>query len=356
MIKFHNVLQNPYKPNPHITSMKNQIKIRAEFHWKLKDNFLTNTLSKTYNLKRVENNPDITIGLVEPTPLTKEFKDSQKKILVAGENLNYKINIFKALEYLTKKTHIKFDMLNKILPRKFLNIKLGLIRKQYHDYIKQISNKPTKGEYAIITNNTKGKNILNFPFFLQVKQIADNLNKLEKKKIINLNKKKKFCCIIISNESSFERIDFFKKLSKYKKVDCFGKTSLTNSDNFLLPKCWTENPKFLSQYKFVISFENSFEEEYITEKLVNTMLANSIPIYRGAPNISEYFNTKSFINYEDHEKSYDKMIEKIIQLDKDDEKYKELLAKPWLTDNNKTTIKNKQKELIIFLDRIMKQN
>ncbi len=335
--------------------MKKEIKVRAEFHWKLKDYFLTNILSKTHNLKKVKTNPDITIGLVEPTPLTKEFKVSPKKILVAGENLNYKINIFKAIEYLTKKTSIKFNILNKTLPRKFLNIKLGLIRKQYYNYIKEIANNSSKGEYAIITNNIKGKNILNLPFFLQVKQITDNLNKLEKKKIIDMNKKRKFCCIIISNESSFERIDFFKQLSKYKKVDCFGKTSLTNSDNSLLPKCWTENPKFLSRYKFVINFENSFEEEYITEKLPNTMLANSIPIYRGAPNILKYFNTKSFINYEDCGKSYFKMIKKIIQLDKDDEKYKEFLLRNWFTDNNKTCIKNKQKELIKFLNKISKK-
>ncbi|MFH0808026.1 MAG: glycosyltransferase family 10 [archaeon] len=333
--------------------MKPQIKIRAEFHWELKDYFLTNLLSKTHNLKRVKTNPDITIGVVEPIPLTEEFKNSPIKILVAGENINYKINIFKALEYLTKKTSIKFNILNKILPRKFLNIKLGLIRKQYYDYIKKIAKDSPKGEYAIITNNLKGKNILNLPFFLQVKQITDNLNKLEKKKIININKKKKFCCIIISNESSFERIDFFKQLSKYKKVDCFGKTSLTNSNNSLLPKCWTENPKFLSQYKFVISFENSFEEDYITEKLLNTMLANSIPIYRGAPNISKYFNTDSFINYENCDKDYGKMIEKIIQLDSDNEKYKKFIKKDWMTRKNKQRVINKVLELDNFLNNIM---
>ncbi|MCK4650236.1 hypothetical protein KAT36_03300 [Candidatus Pacearchaeota archaeon] len=334
--------------------MKKEIKIRGEFHWKFKDFFLTSLLSKKYNLKRVEKNPDITIGLVEPTPLTSEFKNSPKKILVAGENLNYKINIFKALDYLTKKTNIKFNTLNKIIPRKFLNIKLGLIRKQYYNYIKEISNNSPKGEYAIITNNTRGKNILNLPFFLQVKQITDNLFKLEKKKTINLKKKKKFCCIIISNESSFERIDFFKKLSKYKKVDCFGKTSLTNSDNSLLPKCWSDNPKFLSQYKFVISFENSFEEEYITEKLVNTMLGNSIPIYRGAPNVSKYFNTNSFINYEDYEKNYDKIVDKIIQLDKNDKKYNKILSRQWLTTLNKNNIARKIKRLEIFIEKIIK--
>ena len=333
----------------------NYIKIRGEFHWKLKDYFLTNLLSKKYSLKRVKVNPDLTIGLVEPTPLTQQFKNSPKKILVAGENLYYKTNIFKILEYLTKKTSIKFKILNKVLPRKFLNIKLGLIRKQYYNYIKNIAQNPRKGEYAIICNNIKGKNILNLPFFLQVKHILDNLYILETDKAINLEKKKKFCCIIISNESAFDRIDFFKKLSKYKKVDCFGKTSLTNSDNKLLPKGWSNNSKFFSQYRFVISFENSFEEDYITEKLPNVMLANSIPIYRGAPNVSEYFNSESFINYDNYEKSYDKMIKKIIELDRDNKKYKKFLSQKWLTRKNKKNIKDKQKELFNFLEKIIEE-
>lgn len=333
--------------------MKEQTKIRGEFHWKFEDFFITRILQKKYNIKRVEKNPDITIGLVEPRPLTKEFKKSPKKILVAGENIYYKVNVFKFLEYITKKTKIKFNILNKILPRKLLNLKLRLIRKEHCKYIKKVAQNASNGEYAVICNNIKGKNIINLPFFLQIKEITNNLDKLMNKNKTKVKEKKKFCCIIVSNESAFDRVDFFKKLSKYKRVDCFGKTTLTNSDNSLLPKCWSENPKFLSQYKFVINFENSFENEYITEKLPNTMLANSVPIYKGAPNISEYFNTNSFINFDNYGKSYDKMINKIIELDNDDKKYKEFLSKRWVTKENRLKIKNKQSELINFLDRIV---
>ncbi len=335
--------------------MKKEIKIRGEFHWDFKDYFLTNLLSKKYKLKRVEQSPDITIGLVEPTPLTEEFKKSPKKILVAGENLNYRVNLFKFIEYITKKTQIKFNILNKILPRNVLDLKLGLIRGQYNKYVKKVARNAPIGEFAIICNDIKGKNILNLPFFLQVKEVLNNLSKLENKKKVNLKQKKKFCCIIISNESAFDRIDFFKKLFKYKRVDCFGKTSLTNSDNNLLPKSWADNPKFLSQYKFVISFENSFQNEYITEKLPNTMLAGSIPIYKGAPNVSEYFNTNSFINFNNYEKSYDKMIDKIIELDQDDKKYKDFLKTPWMTKQNKKKINTKREKIVKFIERVAKK-
>lgn len=328
--------------------MKKELKVRGEFHWNFKDYFLTEILSKEHKLQRVEKNSDLTIGLVEPTPLTDEFLNSSKKVLVAGENLYYKITLSKLLEYITKKKGLRLKYLNKILPRKVLDIKLGVMRPSYLKYLKKIAENSPEGEYAIITNNLQGKNILNLPFFLQVKQIRDRLNELKNKK--NISKiPSKFCCIIISNESSPERIDFFKKLSKYKKVDCFGKTRYTNSDNRLLPKSWADNPKFLSQYKFVISFENSFEEEYITEKLPNTMLAKSIPIYRGASNIGDYFNKESFINFEDYDKSYDKMIEKIRELDIDDKKYLEFLNRPWMTKKNKIKFDTKEKELRNFL-------
>jgi len=193
------------------------------------------------------------------------------------------------------------------------------------------------------------------PFFLQAMNGRENVNKLQKKSKINFNKKKKFCCIITSNESSFDRINFFKKLSEYKKIDFFGKTKFTNSNNKLLPICWSKNYKFLSKYKFVISFENSFEKEYITEKLPNAMLANSIPIYKGAQNISEYFKTKSFVNFDNYGRSYDQMIKKIIELDNNNRKYKKFLKEPWLNKKNKEKIKNKEKELKDFLSKVIEE-
>jgi len=46
------------------------------------------------------------------------------------------------------------------------------------------------------------------------------------KKKITLNEwklKNKFCCIVVSNPYAKERIEFFYKLSNYKKVDSAGK-------------------------------------------------------------------------------------------------------------------------------------
>ena len=46
----------------------------------------------------------------------------------------------------------------------------------------------------------------------------------------------------------------------------------------------------MSEYKFVICFENSEEDAYITEKIINPLLANVIPVYWGNKRIGDYFN------------------------------------------------------------------
>ncbi|MFT7155564.1 MAG: hypothetical protein ACI8Q1_000566 [Parvicella sp.] len=53
----------------------------------------------------------------------------------------------------------------------------------------------------------------------------------------------------------------------------------------------------LRQYKFSICYENAQEiPGYITEKIFDSMCAGCIPIYWGAPNISDYIPDRCFIN------------------------------------------------------------
>jgi len=43
-----------------------------------------------------------------------------------------------------------------------------------------------------------------------------------------------------------------------------------------------------SKYKFVIAFENAIETDYVTEKFYDPLLAGTVPIYLGAPNIEDF--------------------------------------------------------------------
>lgn len=43
-----------------------------------------------------------------------------------------------------------------------------------------------------------------------------------------------------------------------------------------------------SEYKFSIAFENAIENDYITEKIYDQLVAGSVPIYLGAPNVGSF--------------------------------------------------------------------
>lgn len=51
----------------------------------------------------------------------------------------------------------------------------------------------------------------------------------------------------------------------------------------------------LIDYKFSVCIENSFEMGYISEKLYDCFMCNTVPIYCGAPNIFDTFSDKNVI-------------------------------------------------------------
>ena len=202
-------------------------------------------------------------------------------------------------------------------------------------------------------------------------------------------KEKKFCNFIYSNHVSY-REEFCQKLSKYKPIDCPGK-SLNNmqSIDLTMPdiSTWERKRIFLSEYKFTIAFENYSYAGYNTEKLLDPMMVDSLPIYLGNPYINRHFNPKSFINAHDYigkssplvdllesscrpdwkdncpseytslgykikrklksigrswkmklkYNSLDDLIDKIIEIDRNDDLYAKYLAEPWFYNNTAPT-------------------
>ncbi len=90
----------------------------------------------------------------------------------------------------------------------------------------------------------------------------------------------------------------------------------------------SDKQAFISQYKFNVAFENSTYPGYSTEKLLQAMVAGTVPIYWGDPQIGRDFNTARFINANDFA-STDAVIDKIRQLDEDDNAYAAMIAEPW---------------------------
>ncbi len=338
--------------------MKKEIKIKFNKIEEInKDCFPFKVLFENFNVKVVEHSDDADVVFERAwrDGDYKFLKGNKKTIIITSEDLFIKRNIFSLIESGVNKLGFKnekyrfMDRLDMLIPKPFSEIPLIHFMGKYLDFVQKIKVKKLKNKYAIIQNNIKDKNIFILPYFLQ--GYYYDMPKLIKRKNKEMQSRKKFCVFVVSSNSSRERVDFFKKLSKYKKVDSYGKV-MNNMGDKIQKLNHLSNPVLFEEYKFVICFENDFSEEYITEKLVNVMFAGAVPVYRGAPNTGKYFNTKSFINFEDYG-SYDKMIEKVIELDQDDEKYEKFLKQPWLKENKiPEIIKNKEKELIKFYKKI----
>lgn len=150
-----------------------------------------------------------------------------------------------------------------------------------------------------------------------------NQNETDSEKLLN----RKFCNFLYSNKNNAHpvRKKFFDRLNEYKRVDSGG-GYLNNMGHRI-----DDKNSFLSEYKFTIAFENSVGDGYTTEKLVDPMSVNSLPIYWGNPLVGNDFNTSSFIRLKDSsDEEIEKTIKKIIYLDQHDDEYIKMLSEPWL--------------------------
>jgi hypothetical protein len=135
--------------------------------------------------------------------------------------------------------------------------------------------------------------------------------------------KPQFCNLISSNPNAVFRNNFFNLLNSRKHVDSGG--GYLNNIGFKIQN----KLEFIKDYRFTISFENNSFPGYTTEKIYESMIAGSIPIYWGNERISEEFNTKSFINVHDY-KNLNDVVNHIMELEKDFNKFNNLLSQPWV--------------------------
>ena len=156
---------------------------------------------------------------------------------------------------------------------------------------------------------------IKFPAFLwyNIKGI-----KKMRQKVLNNPLRKKFCAAVISNNITSLRIKFINELNKYKKVDMGGKF-LNNVGGPVKDKI-----EFLSSYKFSIAMENSEGDGYASEKIVDSLLSGTIPIYYGDYTIDEYINPKSFILIK-NERNIKEKIKYIKEIDNNSTKYINIL-------------------------------
>jgi hypothetical protein len=89
--------------------------------------------------------------------------------------------------------------------------------------------------------------------------------------------------------------------------------------------------EFFAPYKFSLSFENSSHPGYATEKIFNAFKANCVPLYWGDETLKQDINPKRYISLHDFS-SEKEFLDYIIEVDNNDDLYREYLKQPVLID------------------------
>ena len=161
-------------------------------------------------------------------------------------------------------------------------------------------------------------------------------NEIPKKLDVDLNKKNKLCTMIIGHKFKSHPLELYTERIKAirwfeqnhpEDFDLYGigwdkhyfKDALSMLNRFevltklLKPKypshkgAVKSKREVLRKYKFAICYENAKDiPGYITEKLFDCFFAGCVPVYRGAPNVTEHIPADTFIDRRDF-KSYDEL-------------------------------------------------
>lgn len=191
---------------------------------------------------------------------------------------------------------------------------------------------------------------LRYPLYLHnEEEMAKASNKHRNINAKTLKSKTRFCTFVVSNGKADEkRAQFFAFLSKYKKVHSGG--AYQNN----IGKRVKDKLAFLQEGKFNIAFENSSTNGYTTEKLIQALGAQTIPIYWGDTQVSKPLesngggiNPRAFINCHNYE-SFEEILKVIQYLNENEQAYLDMLSQPsFLDDTHEVYFDNKLEEFLL---------
>jgi hypothetical protein len=119
-------------------------------------------------------------------------------------------------------------------------------------------------------------------------------------------KKTKFACAFVGNPHPM-RLHFIEMLKKIGNVDVYGR---------YVGKPVKNKYEISKDYKYSVCFENDHFPGYVTEKLIDAYVTETIPIYWGNLGNDNVINSSSFVNLSDFD-SVEDCIDSISQIDYD---------------------------------------
>jgi hypothetical protein len=196
----------------------------------------------------------------------------------------------------------------------------------------RIDNNTLKDYSCILKGEQSNANIINLPLFPLYSYTFKYTEEFLKNELVTRIPPKDIC-VIVSNGDSEGREIFFDRLEQRCKIDYAG--WYKNNVNRVEAQCMSPGfIDYVSQYKFIITMENSKNKDYITEKILEGFAAKTIPVYWGSDNICAYFNEERFINVKSFSESdMDNAIDRIISILGDTNKYLEIINKPIYVNN-----------------------
>lgn len=143
----------------------------------------------------------------------------------------------------------------------------------------------------------------NFDLMMSYRQDADVVYPFYRHEYVELlsqkvstDHKQNKCCMSASGRMhSGGRLQYLKELQKHTGINLYGMFS--NSKHLQSNREIDDRPNIFREYKFVISFEDAIDTDYVTEKFFDPLIAGSVPVYFGAPNIDDFApGDNSFVN------------------------------------------------------------
>lgn len=160
-------------------------------------------------------------------------------------------------------------------------------------------------DYAILPRLVDDPRAYYLPIYAFDQMIEPMIRKSMPEPALIRGSKPHFCAMLCAyvDRSTAKRAEFFTILNRRKKVDSGGPA--LNNTGFRIPKeggglgRYQHKINWLKNYRFNIAFENRLCLGWTTEKLVDPLHVQTIPIHWGDPQAKDFFNPDSFISAHD---------------------------------------------------------
>lgn len=93
-------------------------------------------------------------------------------------------------------------------------------------------------------------------------------------------------CFISNGRDHSGRRKYVRELMRHIPVDSFGR--VLRNQKLVDDRGRETRIDTIGRYKFTLAFENSVTEDYVTEKFYDPLVAGSVPVYLGAPNVDRF--------------------------------------------------------------------